>query len=333
MNILELAELIASSSDEFEKNNSNLKKKYFLKNIYVFNKISNMINFSQGTFGTGYPFYVLGENFQGNLPIIEEQIRYNNELIEHSRGVEDKDWICAGCLKENYDRLPDLKQICKPCPNIDNSLKPRKIINRLPDLDMWMISDDGKNNEVTRELSKLLELFNIYTSDVDPVKAINDFIEISRDIHNGNMPRKFLPIDTHVIEISSLKILLRQIPGVMMYAKRNNTKPYLPILPISYRKKWQYDDEAYNFVFDFLYSFRLFSSNRELNELVNDVRSKISNYYSEDELVKIIYNISPDSTKRRMQAPEIRRNLKQKFANWRNLKPERQEEICDYMNR
>lgn len=333
MKIGELTNLIASSSDEFEKNNSDLKKKYFLKNIEVFNKISDITDFSQGTFGTGYPFYVLGEDFQGNLPIIEEQIRYNDELVAHSKGVEDKNWICAGCLKENYDELPDLKQICKPCPNIDGSLKPRKLINRLPDLDMWMISADGKNSEVTNELSKLLELFNIYTSDVDPVKTINDFIEISRDIRNGNMPRKFLPIDTHVIEISKLKMLIRQIPKVIRYSKSNNANPYLPVHPISYRKKWQYDDEAYNFVFDFLYSFRLFSSNDELNKLVNDVRSIIANCYSDDELVKMIYNISPDSTKRRMQTPEIRRNLRRKFSSWRNLKQEKQEGISDYMDR
>lgn len=333
MKIGELTNLIANSSNEFERNNSNLKKMYFKKNIEVFNKIADVIDLSLGTFGTGYPFYILGEDFEGNIPIIEEQIRYNDELVEHSKGIENKNWICAGCLKENYEELPDLKQICKPCPNIESSLKPRKIINRLPDLDMWVISEDGKNIEVAKELSKLLELFNVYTSDVDPVRTINDFIEISTDISNGSMPRKYLPIDTHVIEISKLKMLIKQIPKVMSYSKRNNTIPYLPIHPISYRKKWQYDDEAYNFIFDFLYSFRLFSNDKELNKLVNNVRIIIANYYNEDELVNMIYKISPDSTKRRMQTPEIRKNLEQRFSNWKNLKPEKQEDIFDNMER
>lgn len=156
MKIGDLTDLIANSSDKFEKNNSDLKKKYLLKNINVFNIITNTIYFSKGTFGTGYPFYALGEHLDGTLPIIEEQLRYNNELLMHAKGTENKEWICAGCLKENYDELPDLKQICKPCPNIDNNLKPRKLINRLPDLDMWVIAENGRVNEVAQELSRVI---------------------------------------------------------------------------------------------------------------------------------------------------------------------------------
>lgn len=34
----------------------------------------------KGAFGTGYPFYAIGSNMQYSYPIIEEQIRYNDEL-------------------------------------------------------------------------------------------------------------------------------------------------------------------------------------------------------------------------------------------------------------
>ena len=30
--------------------------------------------------------------------------------------------------------MPDLKRICKPCPQVKDSIKPRKVINRLPDV-------------------------------------------------------------------------------------------------------------------------------------------------------------------------------------------------------
>ena len=147
------------------------------------------------------------------------------------------------------------------------------------------------------------------------------------------MPRKFLPVDTHVIEISKLERLIKQIPRVMTYSKSNNMNPYLPIHPISYRKKWQYDDEAYNFIFDFLYSFRLFSDDKELNVLVSSVRNEITKCYNENELVKIVYDISPDSTKRRMQTSEIEENLRKKFSRWKDLKIKNKKEIPDEMER
>ena len=55
--------------------------------------------------------------------------------------------------------MPDLKRICKPCPQVKNSIKPRKVINRLPDVDMWMICADGKLEEAK---ATLVKLFNNY---------------------------------------------------------------------------------------------------------------------------------------------------------------------------
>lgn len=320
MKIKDLTKVVADTSNKFEENNSNIKKEYFIKNIEVFNRIASTINTSFGTFGTGYPFYALNEELEGNFPIISEQLRYNNELVEYSKESGNKEWICAGCLKENYDMLPDLKQVCKPCPNMEDTLKPRKIINRLPDLDMWIISKDGECSKTAQELSRLLELFNIYTSDVDPMRTIEDFTVISDEISNGIMPRKYLPIDTHIIESTKLKILINQIPSVMKYARDNNTIPYLPIHPISYRKKWQYDDEAYNFIFDFLFSFNLFSNDSDLNKIVRNVRFFIANKYSKEELLNIVYLIAPDSVKRRMETDSIRENLILKFLRWNKLK-------------
>ena len=320
MKIEELTKFVAEASNQFENYNSDTKREYFIRSMEMFNRIASTINTSIGTFGTGYPFYVLDDNLKGMLPIIAEQIRYNNELVENSKGIEQKEWVCAGCLKENYDILPDLKQVCKPCPNMEASLKPRKVINRLPDLDMWIISKDGKSSETATDLSRLLELFHISTSDVDPIRTIKDFWEISCDIRNGIMPKKYLPIDVHVIELTKLKGLITQIPTVISSAVSNNVVPYLPIHPISYRKIWQYDDEAYNFVFDFLFSLHIFGNDADLEKVVREARFSIANRYSVDELMNILYSVSPDSVKRRMQTEEIRSNLALKFSKWKNLK-------------
>ena len=67
--------------------------------------------------------------------------------------------------------MPDLKQVCKPCPNMLDELKPRKIINRLPDLDMWLVCEDGCIEIAQDELSSLLEKYNMHTSDVDPIAS------------------------------------------------------------------------------------------------------------------------------------------------------------------
>lgn len=172
--------------------------------------------------------------------------------------------------------MPDLKIICKPCQKIDNSIKPRKVINRLPDLDMWTIAEDGKTSEVSAQLARELQVSGIYPSDISPYQTILEFTDISKDITEGRMPSKFLPIDTHIVEVSQLKNLIEKVPETISNAKRTHTKPFLNIHPLSYRKTWQYDDTGYNFIFDFLFSFNIFTQNKALLDAIK----KIKNNYS-----------------------------------------------------
>lgn len=71
MNICEKA---ANASTIFEKNNTELKKQYIIKNIEMINHIMERMPGYCGSFGTGYPFYTLDNGMQGNLPVIQEQI-------------------------------------------------------------------------------------------------------------------------------------------------------------------------------------------------------------------------------------------------------------------
>lgn len=154
--IKEVVEEVERSSTTFEKTNTDLKRKFLKWNIEAFNMLAASVTVNRGSFGTGYPFYVLDENLNGEIPIISEQIRYNRQLVRDGEPVQKSIWQCKSCLERNYEIMPDLKIVCKPCPNMLDSLKPRKLINRLPDLDMWLVCEDGKVEQAQEELFDFL---------------------------------------------------------------------------------------------------------------------------------------------------------------------------------
>lgn len=318
--IKEWVEKAAKASNDFEYNNTDLKRRYLIRNIQAFNYIVSLIEGNQGSFGTGYPFYVLQSNLTGEIPVIKEQIRYNNELIKESKRSKNSEWTCGKCLVENYEEMPDLKQVCKPCPNMDNELKPRKIINRLPDFDMWMVCKDGHIEEAEKQLSILFEKYNIHTSDVNPVQTIKDMEEITESIKNGVMPKKFLPIDAHIIEYSKIKGLIEKVPATLEQATKNNQVPYLPIHPKSYRKTWQYDDEAYNFIYDYLSAFTEFNFIHSLNETLQNSRNEVIKTYSPEQLYKFLVQSATEPNKRRNKTPELSKIFYDRVNTWKPKK-------------
>lgn len=311
-----LIKKVVNSSNDLEKNTSDLKRQYFVRNIQAFNYLVSLISHNKGSFGTGYPFYVLRKDLEGEMPVIDEQIRYNNELIAEVEKSDNPEWICEGCLIENYKDMPDLKQICKPCPKMDDGLKPRKIINRLQDLDMWMICQDGGVEAAQEQLGWLLEKYNIHTSDVNPVKTIQEMDEITSDLKRGVMPTKFLPIDAHIMEYSKMKSLIEKVPLALARAKASGQAPYLPIHPKSYRKTWQYDDTAYNFIYDFLSAFTGFNFTGELEQTLASVRNKIVHTYTPDELYEFLLQSATEPNKRRNQTKRLREIFNERIASW-----------------
>lgn len=241
-----------------------MKRRYLLWNIEAFNIVASKVSGNRGSFGTGYPFYALNENLEGTLPIIEEQVRYNRQLVKDGIPFQTSIWKCKSCLNEKYSTMPDLKKVCKPCPNMVNELKPRKIINRLPDIDMWIICDDGGIEKAQEEMTNLLKSIGMCSSDINPIKTIDDVETIVNMLKNRKFPSSFLPIDAHIVEYSIIKGLIEQVPDELKRATGNGIVPYLPIQPKSYRKRWQYDDEAYNFVYDYLSAFTPFNFPKEL---------------------------------------------------------------------
>ena len=304
------------ASTIFEVNNTELKRLYVLENINKFNNMAKLVSNSNGTFGTGYPFYVLNSNLEGELPVIEEQLRYNNELLERIKESNKIIWLCGKCLEERGETLPDLKQICKPCPRIDSELKPRKIINRLPDIDMWIVSSKNNVEQTKEEMTKLFSDFDLYPSDINPIRTMQDIINISGDIERGIMPNRNLPLDAHIIDKETLISLIENVPKTLEESVSENT-PYLPIHPQSYRKKWQYDDEAYNFIYDYLSAFTPFNCDCDIMEALVDSRERVTRDFTNDELFKFLYSSATDANKRRFESKSLRKVFKERVETWR----------------
>lgn len=305
----------SEASNRFERCNTELKKEYLIKNISTINMIMSKVSGYCGSFGTGYPFYTLDNNLNGNLPIIDEQIRYNDELYNEAKELSS--WTCENCLATRSMQMPDLKQICKPCPQVKDSIKPRKVINRLPDIDMWIIVEDSKIDVAKNELQKLFTLFDMHTSDKNPIKTINEVNEISLELEVGIMPKRYLPLDVHIIEYSKFSALLDEIPFSLLYAMEIEQIPFLPIHPLSLRKTWQYDDVAYNFVLDYLFSLTPFNFEEKLSKKLSLSRDVINNNFSEEELKYILNLVSPVSVKKRYETPEIKRCYEMRLKRWK----------------
>lgn len=306
----------ARASTLFENTNTDLKRRYLIKNIDAINSIMKRMPGYCGSFGTGYPFYALGKGLEGSLPIIPEQIRYNDELF--AAAAENGDtWTCARCLSRTGSCMPDLKQICKPCPKQNSELKPRKVLNRLPDVDMWMICEDSKIEEAKKKMVQLFEYVNMHTSDVDPVRTIGEISEIANDLSAGKMPHTMLPLDVHIIERSKMDFLISNMPFELNAAVNDNSKPYLSIHPYSLRKTWQKDDEAYNFVLDYMYTLTPFNWDNELQGKLDLSRQVIGAMFSEEDMESILHKVSSPAVERRFQSPELQKRYKERVGSWK----------------
>ena len=307
------------ASNTYEYANNETKRKYLIQIIMLYNSIVSELEGYKGSFGTGYPFYALKSDLTGELPIIQEQIRYNNELALAAIQCKCTSWECARCLKVNGDKMADLKTICKPCQKINDSLKPRKVINRLPDMDLWMVCDEDKIDKTKIQLIDEFKKNNMRTSDVDPIHTIKDINKISRSLANNQMPKIMVPIDTHIIDYQTLLSLVEQVPEALQKASMDGTIPSLDIWPISYRKNWQHDDQPYNFVHDFLSSMTPYNFDGNLREQLERTRSIISKLYTIEQLYNFLIRTGPASVLRRHETPVLKKRFEERVTEWKSL--------------
>ena len=142
------------------------------------------------------------------------------------------------------------------------------------------------------------------------------------------MPSKFLPIDAHIIEYSKIKGLMEQVPSILQRASQDPThrSPYLPIHPKSYRKKWQYDDEAYNYIYDFLSAFTAFNFDDELMGTLEKARKTVVENYSSIELFTFMIQSATEANKRRFRNHDLMRCFSNRMKSWGRIQiPDGQE--------
>ncbi len=337
--ISDIVGMAVSASNNFEglgETEGAAYKRRYIQNIYnLYRQVGRSSNHALGMFTTGYPGYNLA------LSEIGEQYRYNHELLKQIKelGIESMTWKCGGCLMDNYHKMPNLKQICYPCQSISDAVKPRKIINRLPDLDVWFVYDDAQkffqfeaetnaiflSHEIERELAKR----NLYTSDVDPIRTINDMYEISESLKKFTIPKTNLPVDVHLVGINYLKNLIQSVPEYMVY-RLSGEPGELKINPYSLRKTWEFDEAGYNYIFDFLLSFTVVplkkekgeydyvSEENELISLVNETRKLIVNHFDVDEIYSVLQSVSGLPAKRRLETQNVQDEFLAKLLNWKN---------------
>ena len=311
-NTLEIVRNVARLSSHYEIANTELKKNYTIQEIERINKIFKLSEYHRGTFGTGYPFYAIGEDMTHDLPVIMEQIRYNNELLEQCRTQNTRIWPCLSCLEEKIEYFPNLKIYCKHCTDICDGLKPRKVINRIPDLDIWCVTEKMATKKICEELSDLLEKEELTTSDVNPLQTFKDLKEIVTAIQSGKNPKKHLPIDIHVIEEEILNILIEKVPESI---DKGNLS--LLIHPYSLRKTWDYEAEGYNFIQDFLGSFSDLGLSEKTKAKLHNSRKKLARKYSDEELYAILMATAADSTRRRHETVQLQKIFKERVRKWR----------------
>lgn len=309
---LKIVEGVARLSSMYELQNTELKKAYTQQEMQQIKNVFELSKYYKGTFGTGYPFYAVGEDMTYDLPVILEQLRYNNELIEQCRKQDTRLWACLNCLEENVDDFPNLKIYCKPCADLSNELKPRKVINRMPDLDIWCVAEKRTTKKICGELSSLLENTTLTTSDVDPLQTFEDFKEIVLAMQSGKMPTKHLPLDIHVVEEGILNNLIEKVPDSI-----NTGNLELSIYPYSLRKTWDYESEGYNFVHDFLVSFSDLGLPKKTQKKLYESRKKLAERYSPEELYAVLMEIASDSTKRRYETEQLQEVFKEKVKKWK----------------
>ena len=174
--------------------------------------------------------------------------------------------------------------------------------------------------ELSQYVEKTIHQAGFRTSDVDPVQTIMDMEEITSQLMDGKMPKKKLPIDTHLIDKVTLYTLICQVPDVLDHCKRHGSVPYLPIHPLSLRKKWQKDDTAYNFIHDYLFSFTPFEIDPQLEKVLNETRKYIAEKYSLDELFQWCIVTGHESVARRAKTQGVKDSINARHTSWREDK-------------
>lgn len=187
---------------------------------------------------------------------------------------------------------------------------------------MWAVIEDNKIEESKESLKEKCEEHGLYPSDIDPEKTMKEFQEIVLNLQEQKLPQRFLPLDMHIIGHDALNNLIKQVPEIIqskMDTENDSVDsfPYLPILPLSLRKQRQYDDEPYNFILDFLFSFTPLFLSDELKASVISARKEVAKILdTTKKRLSILKSVCGPSTQRRLETPELQNIYLTRIKSW-----------------
>ena len=83
---------------------------------------------------------------------------------------------------------------------------------------------------------------------------------------------------------------------------------------------WQYDDEAYNYIYDFLSAFTSFNFDQELQETLDNSRLRVVNEHTPEELFDFLLKSATQANFRRFQSHELEKLFYKRISDWKSLK-------------
>ena len=296
---------LVGALNSYEGNMSSARLDYLLRHMEAFNDALQGIDNTHGTMATGHPFYAISSD--NTIVPIEEQLRYNEKL--RTTTADFGSWPCLLCA----DSLPDLKTRCGTCSRTE--LKPRNIFKRAPDMDLWLIVE--KNSaDLEEEVQARLWGAGFYTSDANLSTSLIKLNRALRTLKNNTMPDNWLPIDAHIIERGDLIAKIKEMPKlVKRYTLNKSSMPYIPIQPRSLRKKWQFDDEPYNFVKDYLYSLTPSGWSDDDMAILNESRRHVRKIMPADYALDMLKQID-STTSRQLNTAGIEEAFCRRYNSW-----------------
>lgn len=74
---------------------------------------------------------------------------------------------------------------------------------------------------------------------------------------------------------------------------------------------------AYNFIFDFLYTFTEFNFDNELQEKLDSTRTELADNFSTDDLYSYGVGVAPESVNRRLANKVLEKRLVGRLESWK----------------
>lgn len=267
--------------------------------------VANLLSSIEGfvvMFSTGFPFYAIDKD---KKPILVEEIGSfigdTKELTDMDEIKNPEEWKCPVCQKRN--NLPNINEYCKPCEAV--SLKPRRVISAIPDLDVTILVDKP-TQEIETEMKVRLVNLGYTQSDIDIYRSVYETHQVLNCLRTGDQTKVKFPIDLHIWSRDNFDDCLKKM-------NKGETKIEIPTR--SLHTDWV--DDKMNFWFDFVFSLTpSMSRDGNIDMRIQEARKILADKYSTSEIVALVSSMS-SRAQRLVDCADVREVLIKKIETWK----------------